>query len=844
MLQGVKRDQLPHLKQYWPPFDDAIRQRSRARAQAALSGSWPLLGFPVDLAGTVDWHRDPRTGYRWPRTFYADVPLGGLPDGVDVKYVWELARHQYAVELARAWLFGHGQQYASRARELILDWIDQNPLYEGVHWTSALEVAMRAISWIWTLATLADWDGWQDADLQRIAASLADHATYLEHHLSLYSSPYNHLIGEATALYLIGWVFRQGPAAGGDGRESDPGAEADTSCRLPAKTAHPAERWWRRGRHVLSEHGPRQFYRDGFCVEQAVGYHFFTLGFLSMAIVAARREGQPLPEVEEVAHRAFRAAAAFQQPDGRWPPIGDVDSARSIPVHHDDFWDFRSLMALGAALFEDPELKACSEEPGEELYWLLGCEGIQRWERLTESGNRSQEAGLRRQESGGRRQESGGRRQESGGRRQESGVRGQVSGSRSQGAGNRRQKSGNRSQEAGGRSQRAGASAPGTKHQARRTSDTRPPDHQTTRPPDHQAPGTRHQTTTCTLLEDSGYAIVRSGPDWLLFDAGPVAEGLYRDGTPSTAHGHADTLQVLLWLDGRPVLVDSGMPFYTGDPEWVRHFRSPAAHNTLQVEGVGFVRDAGGLDWTHAAPRPELKANFNGRMLVACARATFKSAWRRKPRVWVERQVLFLPGRGVWIADWIRCDRPRRVSGYWQLAGASAGVEHKRSGSGVRLEIDQWTFAACSQGADLQVQVRRATERSPAGWRAPGYGQREPGSTLMWAAEGVRDGVVLTYMGRGLGTASVSLGGHAVSCGTERHEVRDPDALPAGADVVWYVEEPQGTLVVAAGDRLDQLPEGWHGPAGTGNWPAACARLAGQSNGYAPARAERLVCGD
>ncbi|HIP96579.1 MAG TPA: hypothetical protein EYH32_05115, partial [Anaerolineae bacterium] len=204
LLQGVKRDQLPHLKQYWPPFDDAIRQRSRARAQAALSGSWPLLGFPVDLAGTVDWHRDPRTGYRWPRTFYADVPLGGLPDGVDVKYVWELARHQYAVELARAWLFGHGQQYASRARELILDWIDQNPLYEGVHWTSALEVAMRAISWIWTLATLADWDGWQDADLQRIAASLADHATYLEHHLSLYSSPYNHLIGEATALYLIG----------------------------------------------------------------------------------------------------------------------------------------------------------------------------------------------------------------------------------------------------------------------------------------------------------------------------------------------------------------------------------------------------------------------------------------------------------------------------------------------------------------------------------------------------------------------------------------------------------------------------------------------------------------
>ena len=56
-------------------------------------------------------------------------------------------------------------------------------------------------------------------------------------------------------------------------------------------------------------------------------------------------------------HKAYRAGMAFRPPNGRWPAIGDVDSARSIPVHHDDFWKFDSLCSVGAVLFDDPLLK-------------------------------------------------------------------------------------------------------------------------------------------------------------------------------------------------------------------------------------------------------------------------------------------------------------------------------------------------------------------------------------------------------------------------------------------------------------------------------------------------------
>ena len=62
---------------------------------------------------------------------------------------------------------------------------------------------------------------------------------------------------------------------------------------------HPRSDHWRNlAKSVLEEHGPKQFYSDGFCVEQATDYHYFTCGFLAMAVVSARQEGTELPNVE------------------------------------------------------------------------------------------------------------------------------------------------------------------------------------------------------------------------------------------------------------------------------------------------------------------------------------------------------------------------------------------------------------------------------------------------------------------------------------------------------------------------------------------------------------------
>ena len=583
-LPGCCSADLASLSSEYSGLFSRLQQRKQANAEEILHGRWRMLGHSFDLTGAVHWHDDPRTNYRWESKFYADLPLYNLAGETDVKYPWELSRHQFLCELSSNYVLNGCEDSANRVRELLLDWIDANPLYVGVNWTSSLEVAMRSISWIWAIAGLASWEAWQDDDFAKIQASLWDHGQYLKDNFSHYSSPYNHLIGEATGLLCVAALFPDNPTS---------------------------EKWRNSARKVLLDSGPVQFYQDHFCVEQAVGYHYYTLGFLMTAWLAAKSTGQSLDELTPIIHSGFKTGAAFRRPDGTWPPIGDLDSARALPVHPENYWHFDSLQNLAAVLLDDPSLKI-GDVPGEELFWLAGTDGVSKWHQME--------------------------------------------------------------------------------------TDTPLP--------------SKH------LLADAGYAIGAEDQDWLLFDAGSIAHGLFPDATPSTAHGHADTLQLLYHCNGQSVLEDCGMPFYGGDPDWVTYFRSPAAHNTVQIEDANFVKRAGRLAWSHEVQRPALDARFED------------SAWLCHGKIqWSgvshERHVCCLPGQGLWIADMIEVDRPRSATWFWQLpndqvkaSGTTSAIWGSMSlTSTTSLEAEQWKLAPAING-------------QPEGWRCLGYGEKVPGTRL------------------------------------------------------------------------------------------------------------------
>ena len=481
VVPGTSADERARLKKEFPNHFALLRDGAYQCAECIAAGKYELLGKQVLITPSMDWHTDPSTGYTWSQDFFGRVSYHKIPEHVDFKDIWELGRQQYVVELSRSWLMSGDTSHGELARDMILSWIDGNPFCHGIHWTSGLEVGVRAISWIWALANLHDFSGWRPGEQERIVESLGLHAYYLENHFSFYSSPYNHIIGEAAGLYLIATMLRGTPHA---------------------------TRWQQVASRVLMEFGPKQFYDDGFCVEQAMGYHYFTSGFLLLAQMAANHVGDTSLQLEELLRHALRAGLPFRQPDGNWPMIGDVDSAQSIPVARENYWDFSATHQLAAAAFNDPTV-ACSVSVTEsldhdqsqfgELFWILGCDGMQTRQQM------------------------------------------------------------------------------------------------------------QAEQPSSTMLPDAGYFVAGDDRDFILMDAGPISAGLHRDATPSAAHGHADTLQVLYQLNGRPILCDAGMPNYAGDLARADYFRSPQSHNTVFMEGADLVRPAGGLAWSHEVQTPTLE---------------------------------------------------------------------------------------------------------------------------------------------------------------------------------------------------------------------------------------------
>ncbi|MEB3196888.1 MAG: alginate lyase family protein [Candidatus Sericytochromatia bacterium] len=89
-------------------------------------------------------------------------------------------------------------------------------------------------------------------------------------------------------------------------------------------------------------------------------------------------------------------------------------------------------------------------------------------------------------------------------------------------------------------------------------------------------------STTALAFAQAGCYVLREGwqpdDDYMLFDCGPLGP------RHQMGHGHADSLAVLLWSHGQPILIDPGVYSYRAGP-WRDHFRGTPAHNTVTVDG-------------------------------------------------------------------------------------------------------------------------------------------------------------------------------------------------------------------------------------------------------------------
>ena len=327
----------------------------QARAADTRAHRFSFFGQTFTYGRDIPWQHDPVTGKPWPSGYHADVPVhrGDIGCG-DVKHVWELSRQQYLVDLGRAVFLDDDRESLASLEHLVRSWIAGNPYGTGVHWSCALEPAFRAFSWVWAYGLSQH--ALDNAFHLEWLCGMYDAARFIEAHLEHYSSPYNHLLGEASALYLLGATFPE---------------FAD------------AARWRQVARTVLERRLPEQFYADGGTVEQSTFYHHASVGDYLLAVLAARQVGESFsPAVWTAIERGLEFSLALTQPDGRTPEIGGADDGKPIRMEHLPLWDFRPYLAIGAVLFQRGDFKTVAGRFHEDALWLLGADALDAFERV------------------------------------------------------------------------------------------------------------------------------------------------------------------------------------------------------------------------------------------------------------------------------------------------------------------------------------------------------------------------------------------------------------------------------------------------------------------------------
>ena len=314
--------------------DELIR-----RAEEVLAGKYSLLGYQIELPSPPPWRRDFIHGQQSELKYFRRVPYLNFAVAGDHKVIWELNRHQHLVLLAQAWCVSQRAEFLQSIQAQLENWLTENPFHQGINWTSALEVGVRALSWIW-IDHLAG-DQFPASFRQRWITSLYQHGRHLELNLSTYFSPNTHLQGEAVALHAIGALYPEMPHAAA---------------------------WTAVGRATLDAELAKQVRADGAHFEQSTYYHVYATDFFLLHYLLAGRPAHFQPTLVKMAEYLH----AVMGPARRLPFLGDDDGGRLFHPYgaHDQYG--RATLATCSRLFGRPDWLASADDLMPQAAWWLG----------------------------------------------------------------------------------------------------------------------------------------------------------------------------------------------------------------------------------------------------------------------------------------------------------------------------------------------------------------------------------------------------------------------------------------------------------------------------------------
>ena len=334
------------------------RDRIIADADRAVRHEFDLLGSgPVALGAEIPWLTDFKTGKTWPLQYCRDIEYNELDRPTDVKVPWELSRCQHFSRLGQAyWLTGddrYAQEFAAEVRA----WVDANPYAWSVNWSCAMDVALRAVSWIWGFYFMADAPACRSHEFRALfLRALFLHGEFVASHLERADVNGNHYLCDGVGLVFLGAFFGATPRG---------------------------RKWLAVGRDLVVSEIFKQVTPDGVDFEQSTAYHRLVLEAFATSYALLKLHGEHVPdEAWARLERMCEYVEAYTKPNGLAPLVGDADDGRIQVLGTQAVGDHRYLLSNAAVMFDRADFKARADCFADDSFWMGGPDGLARFRAL------------------------------------------------------------------------------------------------------------------------------------------------------------------------------------------------------------------------------------------------------------------------------------------------------------------------------------------------------------------------------------------------------------------------------------------------------------------------------
>ncbi|AKL93659.1 heparinase II/III-like protein [Clostridium aceticum] len=328
-----------------------VKAQVLEEAQNILDHNFNILNATLTHLGEIiHWNKDYKSGFVWENVFYKDIQIIDLYNNADVKVVWELSRFNHLFALGKAYWLTNDKRYYHEFKKEIISWERANPYCMSVNWTCSMEVAIRAINWIFAyfhFRKIID----IDIDFKnKLNKLLYYHGKFIYCNLENYNAlRNNHYIANLVGLLYLGLYF------------------SGNKLKKPDK-------WIKKAIKDLHREMKTQINEDGTSYETSTNYQRVVAELFLHAYMIGKLNGISFDKGYIIKLKKMHSfLAEITKPNGLTPLLGDIDNGRLLIISKYHNWekrDFSQMLDVADYFLGTKNSQNITKAASEELIWL------------------------------------------------------------------------------------------------------------------------------------------------------------------------------------------------------------------------------------------------------------------------------------------------------------------------------------------------------------------------------------------------------------------------------------------------------------------------------------------